>query len=955
MYCAAGWAESYRAAIGSLRGCVLKIRIFALARDLGLDSKVLIDLCEEAGVKLRNALATISEEERDQVVAYIKKKGTTGTADAPSADLAPVRDQQAVVGKVRVIGTAPARPNQRSAYEEEAEAAAQNAASAIDETLDSSAAVDVDVPESVVEAPEFVPKVDEVPVSAPAIEVVETPEIPDPVAAPVAPAVTPVPAAPTTVAAAPVSPAAPPAAPEPPSDMMRRPRMQQVREMRPIGSVKDREQAAAAAPVKPAAPIKINKEKAPPRPLVAAPPDYVPPVVKKPKPREEKAQKPVIGLSELVDRKSPLHEQLDALRKARQQQEGGEVAPKPRGPVNKGSLLKELSEARAAERQAKKLKRKKKSGTIELKTAAQISFPLTVRALSEAIGRPAKSIIGLLIKQGRMVTINDELGEEESMEVAMELGVDLSFKRSRDIEAELLASLDHEDPPELMQVRPPIITILGHVDHGKTTMVDKIRNANVAAGEFGGITQHIAAYQVNYEGHKLTFVDTPGHAAFGEMRSRGANVTDIVVLVVAADDGVMPQTVECISHAKNAGVPIVVALNKIDLPGVDEQRILQQLAQHEILPAEWGGEYEVVRTSGATGKGIDKLLETLILTAELHELKANPEREALGVCLESFRDEGRGALAWTIVQKGTLKVGDVVLCGTTYGRIRAMYNDRDELVTEAGPSVPVKISGLSDVPGAGDHFFVMKDIEEARETAESRMQEGRRESLSQRVAPMTLESILNQPRDGEGVQDLPLILKADSPGSIEALRSEIGKFEHPEVRVQIIHYGIGGVNESDVYLASAAGAIIVAFHVVAEDRAQILAEREGIEIRRYNIIYEVTDHIRLALQGLLRPERVEVSTGRAIVLRTFSISRFGTIAGCRVLNGTIARDSRIHLIRDQKVLNDYKIGSLKREKDDAKEVREGMECGIRLDGFNDVKEGDLLEAYRVDEIKRTLD
>ncbi|MBL8811420.1 MAG: translation initiation factor IF-2 [Planctomycetaceae bacterium] len=934
----------------------MKIRIFALARDLGLDSKVLIDLCEEAGVKLRNALATISEEERDQVVAYIKKKGTTGAVDSPAADLSPVRDQQAVVGKVRVIGPTATRPSQRSAHDEETEMSMQDPP-AIDESPVAEPTIETEDTEIPVDAPPVVSDA-EVPVTSSVVDVVETPVIPDPVAVPVAPAVVPAPAAPPTpVAAAPVSPAATPAAQEPSSDMMRRPRMQQVREMRPIASVKDREAAAAtAASAKPAAPIKVNKEKTPPRPMVAAPPDYVPPVVKKPKPREEKAQKPVIGLSELVDRKSPLHEQLDALRKARQQQEGGEVAPtRSRGPVNKGSLLNELRASREAERQAKKLKRKKKSGTIELKTAAQISFPITVRALSEAIGRPAKSIIGLLLKQGRMVTINDALGEEESMEVAMELGVDLSFKRSRDIEAELLASLDHEDPPEMMQVRPPIITILGHVDHGKTTMVDKIRNANVAAGEFGGITQHIAAYQVNYEGHKLTFVDTPGHAAFGEMRSRGANVTDIVVLVVAADDGVMPQTVECISHAKNAGVPIVVALNKIDLPGVDEQRILQQLAQHEILPAEWGGEYEVVRTSGATGKGIDKLLETLILTAELHELKANPEREALGVCLESFRDEGRGALAWTIVQKGTLKVGDVVLCGTTYGRIRAMYNDRDELVTEAGPSVPVKISGLSDVPGAGDHFFVMKDIEEARETAESRMQEGRRESLSQRVAPMTLENILNQPRDGEGVQDLPLILKADSPGSIEALRSEIGKFEHPEVRVQIIHYGIGGVNESDVYLASAAGAIVVAFHVVAEDRAQILAEREGVEIRRYNIIYEVTDHIRLALQGLLRPERVEVSTGRAIVLRTFSISRFGTIAGCRVLNGTIARDSRIHLIRDQKVLNDYKIGSLKREKDDAKEVREGMECGIRLDGFNDVKEGDLLEAYRVDEIKRTLD
>jgi translation initiation factor IF-2 len=732
--------------------------------------------------------------------------------------------------------------------------------------------------------------------------------------------------------------------------------MAQPREMRPIGSVKDREQPAGATP-KAAGPIKVNKDRQQARPIVAAAPTYVPPTIKKPKVRDEKAQKPDMSFKGIVDSSSPLSDQLSALRKARAEHESGgpAPAPRPRGQANRGSLMVELSQAREAERQAKKLKRKKKSGSrIELRTTAQISFPITVRALSEAIGRPAKAIQSILIKQGRMVTINDQLGEEESMEVAMELGVDLSFKRSRDIEAELLASLDHEDPPELMRQRPPIVTILGHVDHGKTTMVDRIRSANVAAGEAGGITQHIAAYQVNYQDHLLTFVDTPGHAAFGEMRSRGANVTDIVVLVVAADDGVMPQTVECISHAKNAGVPIVIALNKVDLPGIDEQRILQQLAQHELLPAEWGGEYEVVRTSGATGKGIDKLLETILLTAELHEIQANPDREGLGVCLEAFRDEGRGAIAWLIVEKGTLRVGDVVLCGSTYGRIRAMYNDRDEPITEAGPSMPVKVSGLSDVPGAGDHFFVMKDIEEARETAESRLHEGRTESLSSRVIPRTLEDILSTPKDGQGVQELPLILKADTPGSIEALRSEIGKFEHPEVRVQIIHSGVGGVNESDVSLASAAGAIIVAFHVIAEDRAQLLADREGVEIRRYNIIYEVTEHIKLALQGLLRPERVEVSTGRAIVLRTFSISRFGTIAGCRVLNGTIGRDSRVHLIRDQKVMNDYRIGSLKREKDDAKEVREGMECGIRLDGFNDIKEGDLLEAYRVDEIKRTL-
>ena len=908
----------------------MKIRIFALARDLGLDSKVLIDLCDEAGVKLRNALATISEEERDTVVAYIRSKGTIPSSETAIPEMTPVREMPVVVGKVRQIGVSPARPANRAQDEVEVETPPPQSEQEPPITTSDSGQAPTEESETTPELPAFA--------------ATESPEGVVPEFAAVDQTLVP----PETPASEVETGA---------TDAMRRPRMQALREMRPIGSVKDREQQAAST-LKPAAPIKVNRDRAPGRPMVAAPPTYVPPTVKKAKPREEKVQKPDMSLSEIVDRGSPLAVQLKALRKARDEHEAGGPAPgdrkTTRNPANRGSLLKELRETREAERQAKKVKRRKRSGPIDLKTTAQISFPITVRALSEAIGRPAKSIMSILFKAGRMVTINDELGEEEAMEVSMELGVDLSFKRGRDIEAELLASLDHEDPPELMRQRPPVITILGHVDHGKTTMVDRIRSANVAAGEAGGITQHIAAYQVNYEGHHLTFVDTPGHAAFSEMRSRGADATDIVVLVIAADDGVMPQTVECISHAKIAGVPIVVALNKIDLPGIDEQRILQQLAQHDLLPAEWGGEVEVVRTSGATGQGIDKLLETLLLTAELNEFTANPDRESLGICLEAFRDEGRGAIAWLIVQKGTLRVGDNVLCGATYGRIRAMYNDRDEAIQEAGPSVPVKVSGLSDVPGAGDHFFVMKDIEEARETAESRLHEGRTESLSSRITPRTLEDILSTPREGQGVQELPLILKADSPGSIEALRSEIGKFEHPEVKVQIIHSGVGGVNESDVSLASAASAIIIAFHVIAEDRAQSLADRLGVEVRRYNIIYEVTEHIKLALQGLLRPERVEVSTGRAIVLRTFSISRFGTIAGCRVLNGTISRDSRVHLIRDQKVMNDYRIGSLKREKDDAKEVRDGMECGIRLDGFNDIKEGDLLEAYRIDEIKRTL-
>ncbi|HEY4258925.1 MAG TPA: translation initiation factor IF-2, partial [Schlesneria sp.] len=590
----------------------------------------------------------------------------------------------------------------------------------------------------------------------------------------------------------------------------------------------------------------------------------------------------------------------------------------------------------------------------ELKSTAEVDVPITVRSLSEAIGRPAKSIMKILIERGEMATINSMLEEDEAVEICLELGVDLRVKREKTIEEEIEEVTIGGDRPEDLQPRPPIITILGHVDHGKTTLVDKLRSANVAASEFGGITQHIAAYQIEHNGHKLTFVDTPGHAAFGEMRARGANVTDIVVLVVAANDGVMPQTVECISHAKAAGVPMVVAMNKVDLPDRNEQRVLTDLSTHNVLAAEWGGDVEVVRTSGLTGQGLPELLDTLLLTAELHDFRANAKRPATGACLEAFRDEGRGPLAWLIVRKGTLRVGDVVLCGSAYGRIRAMYNESNQEVQEAGPSTPIKVAGLDIVPSAGDQFLVLPDLEAARDAAVDRQQKGRSAVLSNMGGRRTMADILSAARDGQ-VQDLTVILKADTPGSLEALRSELGKFEHPEVRVKLLHEGVGGVNESDIYLAAASNAVIFAFHVIAEDRAQQLAQQENVEIRRYNIIYEVMDEIKRILEGMLKPEQKEVTTGRAIVLRTFSITRFGTIAGCRVLNGTIERNSRVHLIRDQKILHTYGIASLKREKDDAKEVREGMECGIRLEHFNDIKEGDLLEAYKIEEVKRTLE
>lgn len=716
-------------------------------------------------------------------------------------------------------------------------------------------------------------------------------------------------------------------------------------------------------------PIKRVK---PSGPLIAEIPRFkAPPVAKTPKPEDATPQRPVQRFNaDGPTKEAPLGPILRKRPETTSKKKPGDDEPedtKAKKHVGGATLqdarsqrrkvtLKDIDEEEDRGGRGSRVRPKphRRSGPIPLKSTAELELPLTVRSLSEGIGRPAKAIIQILWQRGDMVTINSNVDEELAIEICLDLGVDLQIRREKTIEDEVTEVVSGEDQPEELQQRPPIITILGHVDHGKTTLVDKLRSANVAASEHGGITQHIAAYQIEHNGQKLTFVDTPGHAAFGEMRARGAHVTDIVVLVVAANDGVMPQTVECISHARAAGVPMVVAMNKIDLPEKNEQRVLTDLSAQNVLAAEWGGDIEVVRTSGLTGQGLPELLDTLLLTAELHEFKANPNRPASGVCLESFRDEGRGPVAWLIVQRGTLRKGDVVLCGEAYGRIRAMYNERDEELEEAGPSTPVKIAGLDIVPGAGEQFLVLGDVEAAREAAEQRRQKGRATVLSTMGGKRTLEDILNAAMEGK-IQDLAVIVKADSPGSLEALRSELGKFEHAEVRVKLLHEGVGGVNESDVYLAAASDAVIFAFHVIAEDRAQLLAQQEGVEIRRYNIIYEVMDEIRRILEGMLRPEQKEVATGRAIVLRTFSITRFGTIAGCRVLNGNIERSSRIHLIRDQRVINTYGIASLKREKEDAREVREGMECGIRLENFNDIKEGDLLEAFKIEEVKRKLE
>ncbi|HEY2895046.1 MAG TPA: translation initiation factor IF-2, partial [Pirellulales bacterium] len=575
---------------------------------------------------------------------------------------------------------------------------------------------------------------------------------------------------------------------------------------------------------------------------------------------------------------------------------------------------------------------------------------------SEAIGVPAQQVLRQLMSLGTMVNINAELDAETAELLAVSLGVEVDFKHAVDLGEQTIAQLrESADDPADLVMRPPVITFLGHVDHGKTSLLDRIIGTNVVSGESGGITQHIRAYQIEKDGRKISFVDTPGHEAFTEMRARGANVTDIAVLVVAADDGIMPQTEEAISHAKAAGVPIVVALNKIDLPGVDTQRIFQQLAAADLLPTEWGGDTEVVKTSATIGTGIDDLLETLLTLAELRDYSANPNRAASGTCLEAELHEGRGVVAKLIVQNGTLRVGDAVVCGAAYGRVKAMYDTLRPTIIhqEAGPSMPVNLTGLNVPPAAGEHFYVLDDIATARQIAEDRGGKVRRAALVGAPQHVTLETLFDRLGEKE-VQTLNMILRADVRGSIEAIQKELTKLEHPEVKIKVLQASVGGISEADVHLADASDAIIIGFNVVPDEKARALSELRGVQIRRYEIIYKLTEDLKAALEGMLEPEKREVELGRALVQRTFTISRVGTIAGCRVLAGIVQRNSRVRVIRENRIIGEYPLESLKREKDDAREVREGLECGIKLGGFNDLKEGDILEVYRIEEVARTF-
>ena len=584
---------------------------------------------------------------------------------------------------------------------------------------------------------------------------------------------------------------------------------------------------------------------------------------------------------------------------------------------------------------------------------------VSAQEFAPKLNRTAADVVRYLLQNGEMVTATMTLSDEQMEVFALELGADiLLVEPGQQEEMELQALFDDSDDEteELQETRPAVITVMGHVDHGKTTLLDKIRSANVVAGEAGGITQHIGAYQVEKDGRQITFIDTPGHAAFTKMRARGAQVTDIVVLVVAADDGVMPQTIEAINHARAADVPIIVAVNKIDKENADPQRVLTQLAEHELVPEAWGGDTIVVEMAAAQNLGVDDLLEQLNVVAELEGLTANPTGRAKGVVLEANLDTGRGPVATVLVDKGTLKVGDPIVAGAAWGRVRALINDHGEQIKEAGPSTPVQVLGLSTVPNAGEEFRAAPDERTARTVGEARgaRYRNRAQRGDARVqGGVKLEDIFAQIQAGE-VATLNLVIKADVHGSLEAVSESLRRLEREEVKLAFVHRGVGGITENDITLAAATNSTLIGFNVRPDKKARDLAESEKVEIRSYEIIYKLLEDIERAMLGLLAPEYEEVVTGEAEVREIFRVPKIGAIAGCYVRSGVITRGSKVRFLRDGVIIWKGAINSLRRFKDDAKEVREGFECGIGLSDFQDLKQGDLIETFDEREVARTL-
>jgi translation initiation factor IF-2 len=927
-----------------------KLRLYQLARELNVDSKDLIDMLKAHGVDVRNHMSTIDQETFQLAqdiaagkVPRVPRSAPAAAAPAAAPKAAPAAPSAAAPAQIpspknRRLTEIPKGKPGKNAETPTIEAQAE---AAVEEEME--VQIEVEAPAAEPEPPAL-----EEPEPAPAPEeVVVAQEAPAP-----------------TKAAPPKEPtrAIPPPSPSAPIPL---PNTRKPVEMSPGGERKAAPRTARNRP-----PLR-------PRPVVAAPPANLARPRPEPAKPEVAPQKPVMRLSAdaiagnappipVDTRGAPSELDKAALAEEERRRKGGALTGREERQRRRGQRAMERRQIEGGddedESTAKRLLRQRNRRNMMQasgpKGPVMLDLPVTVRSLSEAAGIRANELIRKLMNLGVMASINSSLSDEHAELLAMECGIEIKIKKEETAETRMEASLltEEEDAPEDLVPRPPIVTFMGHVDHGKTSLMDRIRRTSVAAGESGGITQHIGAYQVATEGGvgKITFLDTPGHEAFTAMRSRGANVTDIVVLVIAADDGVKPQTEEAINHARAANVSIVVAMNKIDLPGANVERLQQQLSKFSLISEAWGGDIPMVPTSATTGAGVDELLETLALVAEVKDppLTANPKRLARGTCLEASLSEGRGVQATLLVVNGTLRPGDVIVCGDAYGRVRAMYDHQNKPIKEAGPATPVVIAGLDVVPDAGEKFQVLADLQQAREIAEQRRGRNRASSQTTRQH-VTLEKFYDTLQSNK-VQELTLIIKADVRGSLEAIRKEIGEFQHAEVRVKIIHDGIGGITESDVLLADASDAVIVGFHVAPDDRAMALASEKGVEIRRYEIIYQVLDDVKKALEGLLKPETREIQLGRVVVQEIFNISRVGNIAGCRVVQGTIERAAKLRIIRDGSVIGTYPIETLRRFKDDVKEVREGMECGIKLSNFDDIKRDDVLEAFKIEEIKRTL-
>jgi len=669
----------------------------------------------------------------------------------------------------------------------------------------------------------------------------------------------------------------------------------------------------------------------PPRPVASAAPGAQPVDER----RREKGKKRKKGKKSLVDQEAVAQNISRTLTTMK-----GPIGKKGVHRREEGPTFREVQEEKRREEKERE------------KTLVRVTEFITVSELANILKVPPTQIVTFAFKElGQMVTINQRLDFDMIELISSAFG----FQATKEEEYATTQAEETTDAAETLQQRPPVVTIMGHVDHGKTSLLDYVRKTNVVAGEAGGITQHIGAYQVTLkDGRHITFLDTPGHEAFTAMRARGAQVTDIVVLVVAADDAIMPQTIEAISHAKNAGVPLVVAINKIDLPSANVQKVKQDLLAHGVVLEDFGGTTLGTPISAKKGTGVDELLEQILLQAELLDLKANPARRAQGTVLEAQLDPGKGALATILVQNGTLRVGDDFICGQYSGRVRAMYDERGGTEAEAGPSTPVQILGFEGVPEAGDTFLAMDDASAARDIAQKRQRLEREAQHRRSGRVKTLEDFMSERAQG-GAASLRIIIKADQGGPAEALADALAQLSTAEVKVEVVHRGVGAITESDVLLARASGAIIVGFHVRPDSNARLAADRERVEIRTYRIIYEAVEEVKAAMEGLLAPEKKEVVLGEAEVRQIFKIAKVGTIAGCFVRSGVIPRTGRVRVIRDGVEVYDGTLASLKRFKDDVREVREGFECGMGVENFNDIKVSDLIESYRIEEVARVLD